>query len=117
MRDQFSNFNNIIVYIAPTSMSQRFVVTAVTSSSIELSWEDVPCSGQNGPIIGYTIEYSTQLSTIQRVDLERNNSIKLNNLIPYTNYSITVTPYNEAGRGNTSIHLFQETHEAGIYKL
>ncbi len=91
------------------------IVTA-TSQSIEIVWEKVPCSGQNGPITGYDVSYriAVVLSNTKKTSFTvMNMSAILSDLLPYTVYFITVTPINEAGSGINSSTLMGHTEESG----
>ena len=44
---------------------------------------------------------------------EGNRQYNLTTLRPYTNYTVTVTAYNDDGTGSTSNKITQETEEAG----
>ena len=97
---------------------QNIEILAVTAESIEIAWEEVPCSGQNGPIKGYIVHFGAILPFSNERTVIVNDSnitiIVLNDLVPYTKYSISITPYNEHGRGNGSGQLMQRTEEAGM---
>ena len=95
---------------------QNVSVVSVTSQSIEIIWDEVSCQGQNGPITGYNVAYrpATESSTSKDSFTTLNTSTVLRDLLPYTNYFITITPINEAGKGNSSF-LMQQTNESGRY--
>ena len=76
---------------------------------MSVSWNEVPCNGQNGPITGYLLYYnSTRPVNITGGD---NRQYMLTGLTPYTNYTVTVRPYNDGGIGPTSSKT-QQTAEA-----
>ena len=79
-----------------------------------ISWDEVPCSGQNGPITGYLLYYtnSTFRHTLNIIGGD-NRHYNLTTLTPYTSYTVTVTAYNNAGTGPVSSDLIQQTKEAG----
>ena len=88
---------------APTSVS----IASVTSSSITVQWEMVPCIHRNGDITGYSVQYekagteSTQtMSVIGGATL----TTSITGLILSTNYSIRVAAKNSAGTGDYSDH-------------
>ena len=79
-----------------------------------VSWDEVPCSGQNGPIIGYLLYYTnTALSDTVNITGGNDRQYNLTKLIPYTNYTVTVTAYNDGGTGPASSEVIQQTKEAG----
>ena len=79
-----------------------------------ISWDEVPCSGQNGPITGYLLYYTnTTFSDTVNITGGDNRQYNLTTLTPYTNYTETVTAYNNVGTGPTSSEVIQQTEEAG----
>ena len=67
-----------------------------------ISWDEVPCSGQNGPITGYFLHYTNAtFSDTVNITGGDNRQYKLTTLTPYTNYTVTVTAYNDGGTGPT----------------
>ena len=84
-----------------------------------VTWDEVPCSGQNGPITGYLLYYAnTTFSDTINITGE-NRSYTLTELRPYTNYTVTVAAYNDGGTGPTSDNRIQQTEQAGqlVYSL
>ena len=79
-----------------------------------VSWDEVPCSRQNGPITGYLLFYSsaTYSNTINVTGRDNRHYI-LTTLTPYTNYTLTVTAYNNDGTGPPSSKVLQLTEEIG----
>ena len=78
-----------------------------------VSWNEVPCSGQNGPITGYLLYYTnTTLTYIVNITGGDNRQYNLTTLTPYTNYTVTVTAYNDGGSGPASSEVIQQTKEA-----
>ena len=79
-----------------------------------VSWDEVPCSGQNGPITGYLLYYTnTTFSDTVNITGGDNRQYNLTTLTPYTNYTVTVIAYNDAGTGPASSDVIQQTGEAG----
>ena len=77
-------------------------------------WDEVPCSGQNGHITGYLLYYTnTTFSDTINIARGENRSYTLAQLRPYTNYTVTVSAYNDAGTGPTSYNRTQQTEQAG----
>ena len=78
-----------------------------------ISWGEVPCSGQNGPITGYLLYYTnTTFNDIANITGGDNRHYNLTTLTPYTNYTVTVIAYNDAGTGPASSEVIQQTEEA-----
>ena len=90
-----------------------------SSTSIFVSWGDVPFSEQNGVIMGYTITYralpgnSLQSKTV----ITPENHITLTGLNKYTSYSITVSASTSKGRGNESKPILVITDEDSKFEF
>ena len=83
---------------------------------MRVSWNEVPCIGQNGPITGYLLYYtSTTFNDTVNITGGDNRQYILTGLIPYTNYTVTVRAYNDAGIGPTSNEIIQQTVRSGKY--
>ena len=92
---------------APTSVS----LSAVTSSSITLQWEMVPCIKRNGDITGYSVQYTGGGST-QTMSVSGDSSggmYVISNLEPSTDYSIEVAAVNGELIGPYSMAMDQLT--------
>ena len=77
-------------------------------------WDEVPCSGQNGPITGYLLYYTnaTFNDTVNIIGGD-NRQYNLTTLMPYTNYTMTIKAYNDGGIGPASSEIIQQTGEEG----
>ena len=79
-----------------------------------ISWSEIPCSGQNGPITGYLLSYTNiTFNEIVNITGGENRQFNLTTLTPYTNYTVTVIAYNDGGTGPTSNEISQKTKESG----
>ena len=100
--------------IAPTSSVNDVTISSVEARSMTVSWDQVPCSGQNGPITGYLLYYTnTTFSDTVNITGGDNRQYNLTILTPYTNYNVTVIAYNDGGTGPASTEVMQQTKEAG----
>ena len=82
--------------------------------SLNISWDEVPHSGQNGPITGYLLYYTnTTFSDTINITGGENRSYTLTELRPYTNYTVTVSAYNDVGTGPSNNSRIQQTEQAG----
>ena len=72
-----------------------------SSTSILVSWDEVPADQQNGIITGYTITYQSQTKNhTGSVEVDRNDRQKnLTGLKEYVNYNITVFASTVKGDG------------------
>ena len=85
---------------------------------MNVSWNKVHCIGQNGPITGYLLYYTnTTFNDNVNITGGDNRQYILTGLTPYTNYTVTVRAYNDAGIGPTSNETIQQTVESGKYTL
>ena len=86
----------------------------MTSSSITIHWELLPCQDQNGDITGHSVQYygevdSGSTSQIVIVPGGENNQTVISGLVPSTEYWIQVAAVNSAGTGDYSTPIVQET--------
>ena len=86
---------------------------SASSTSIFVSWGDVPFSDQNGVILSYTVTYRALPSgpTKTKVLTASANQTTLTGLNEYTNYSITVFASTSKGGGNQSTPIVVITDE------
>ena len=104
----------------PTSSPENVIFSSVEARSLTVSWDEVPPSGQNGAITGYLLYYTnTTFSDAIKITGGENRSHTLTELRPYTNYTVTVSAYNDAGTGSRSDNRIQQTEQAGqlVYSL
>ena len=104
----------------PTSSPANITFSSVEARYLIVSWDEVLRSGQNGPITGYLLYYTnTTFSDTINITGGENRSYTLTELRPYTNYTVTVSAYNDAGTGPTSDNRTQQTEQAGqlVYSL
>ena len=88
----------------PNAPPSNVIGHNASSTSIFVSWGDVPSSEQNGVIVSYTVTYRalpSSPSQSKNVTTEENR-VTLTGLNEYTNYSITVFASTSKGRGNES---------------
>ena len=103
---------------APTSSVSNVTLSSIEARSMRVSWHDVPCSGQNGLITGYLLQYkNSTFSETVNITGEENREFILTQLTPYTNYTITITAYNDGGTGPASNEVMQQTIESGTFQL
>ena len=97
---------------APTSFVSNITISLVEGRSMTISWGEVPCSGQNGPITGYLLYYTnTTFSDTVNITGGDNRQYNLTTLTPYTNYTVTVISYNNGGTGPASSEVIQQTED------
>ena len=82
----------------------------VSSRSITVKWNEIPCIQHNGRIIRYEVEFrpSGEVTTSGR-------SFTANGLTPFTNYTFQVRGVNSEGPGPYSDLINITTSEEGEY--
>ena len=106
--------------IAPTAPVDDIIFSSVESVSMTVSWDKVPCNGRNGPITGYYLTYTNITSnTSYTVNITGgdNRMYNLTGLIPYTNYTVSIIPYNYymTGPARQEIQLTAESSKSMKY--
>ena len=84
-----------------------------SSTSILVTWDEVPADQQNGIITGYTITYQSQTQNDNGTD-QVNGSFRqteLTNLKEYVNYNITVFAFTVRGDGPASVPIVVRTDQ------
>ena len=104
---------------APSDYPQNVEPTAISSTKILVSWDEVPAIDQNGIIILYEVQYEPlmtfggQLMTMA-VNTS-NTSIVLRELQEYIEYNITLRAFTSVGPGPFSPGVNNRTFEDGKY--
>ena len=68
------------------------------NSSVTLTWDELPCSDQNGPLVGYVIRYTPDGGTMVEQPLPIGSN-QLTALTPCTSYTPMSAEENDAGIG------------------
>ena len=99
--------------IAPSAAPVSLQGHSNSSTSIFVTWGQVPPSEQNGVILNYTVSYKeASIGSAKTVTVdEPTNSTTLKGLNEYTNYSITVFASTIKGAGIVSAPIFVITDE------
>uniref|UniRef100_A0A671U5A3 Sidekick cell adhesion molecule 1 n=1 Tax=Sparus aurata TaxID=8175 RepID=A0A671U5A3_SPAAU len=91
---------------APSVAPQSIRVSAVSPSTLEVTWDTPPLETQNGLIQGYKIHYWEREKQNQtekvKVIFVPDTRVHLTNLTSYTPYLVTLTAFNTAGDGPPS---------------
>ena len=86
--------------MAPTG----FAVVSKDSSSVTLTWDELPCSVQNGPLSGYVISHTPDGGTTSTAALPIGSN-EITGLTSCTKYTFTIAAWNSAGIGTFSPEL------------
>ena len=91
------------VSIVPSNSPQNITATVVSSTEIEVSWEEVPAIDQNGMITVYEVQYVPLETCNGSISLLNTTTTMLNttltDLEEYVEYDITVRAYTSVGPG------------------
>ncbi|KAL5486464.1 hypothetical protein EMCRGX_G018943 [Ephydatia muelleri] len=82
---------------APSAPPNNLTEVSKTSSSVTISWEEVPCQDQNSVIVEYSVLYGAVTSGVGGTVTTSGRTLTVNGLSPYTNYSIEVSAVNSDG--------------------
>ena len=108
---------NISNSAGPDDSPQNVTATAVSSTEIEVSWEEVPAIDQNGVITMYEVRYTPEPRFQGEIPTNTTNTsimtITLMDLEEYVNYNISVRAYTSEGPGPYSAGVVERTFEAG----
>ncbi|XP_024888371.1 Down syndrome cell adhesion molecule-like protein Dscam2 isoform X2 [Temnothorax curvispinosus] len=99
----------------PSSPPQDVRCTALSSMSLQVSWESPPDSSLNGILKGYKVMWENTDALTESVKPEMKITtaltVVLHSLEKYTNYSIQVLAYTRTGDGVSSSPLYCVTEE------
>eukprot|EP00731_Ephydatia_muelleri_P019055 Em0011g1095a len=82
---------------APSAPPNNLTEVTKTSSSVTISWGEVPCQDQNSVIVEYRVLYGAVTSGVGGTVTTSGRTLTVNGLSPYTNYSIEVSAVNSDG--------------------
>ena len=104
--------------LAPASPPSDPTATVESSTSITVSWSEVPAIDQNGIIIEYEVEYTQNtfdsVPTTQNITVT-NTSVTLTDLEEYVVYFIRVRAYTNIGSGPYSDPVNETTLQDSKY--
>lgn len=102
-------------YAAPDSPPENITATVRSSTSIEVTWNEVLPINQNGDIVRYNLTFERlgdgAKSTVSLPASSRGHTIT--GLQPYAEYNISVRASTQVGPGPLSVPLTIVTEEAG----
>ena len=109
-------------HTVPSAPPFNVQAQALTSSSIQVTWDEVPVRQQHGTITNYEVEYKQE--TYSSVDNVQSMSVtsptlmvNLTLLHEYTEYFIRVRAYTSVGPGPYSIEISATTLEDSEYNM
>ena len=105
---------------APDNPPQNVTASVVSSTEIEVSWEDLPAICQNGVITMYEIQFVPLETFGEQITSDTVNTsngsvlmMVLTGLEEYVEYNISVRAYTSAGPGPYSDPVTERTLEDG----
>lgn len=113
--------DNFPLLSGPSGQPQQVTLTAVTSTSIKVSWGPLPADDRNGIIKGYKVNYQSlpngdielEFVNITSQNQDEGEEKILQNLNEFTNYSISVLAFTEIGDGPPSVAKVKQTLQDG----
>ena len=105
--------------LEPSGAPQALTVSVTSSRSISVSWDPVVAGDRNGIIRGYKVNYNalpnvqmvTEFLNITKEQQNTRQTVTLDNLNEFTNYSIEVLAFTVFGNGPASAGQVVETLE------
>ena len=106
-----SSVGQFLLQTEPSAAPTGFAVMSMDSSSVTLTWNNLICFDQNGPLLGYVIEYTPNGGSDSTTLLMGNN--QLTGLTACTKYTLRIAAQNDAGTGDFSSPLLVITNKTG----
>ncbi|XP_068759297.1 fibroblast growth factor receptor 4-like isoform X2 [Montipora capricornis] len=105
---------SVIISQEPTAAPQNVRGKSISSTSILVTWEEVPPADRNGVILTHTVTYKSLTEGNNGSETVNSNKFhkELTNLKKFVNYSITVFSTNQIGDGPASNPIFVTTSQA-----
>ena len=91
-----------IILLVPSSAPSNVSAVANDATSINVTWDEVPLSNQNGVITGYIVFYKEARATVYTSLATMHRSIQIKGLQAVMQYALWVLAYNNKGNGNIS---------------
>ena len=109
----------MILPLVPSNAPQAVTVSATSSKSIFVSWDPVIADDRNGIIKGYKVNYqalpngdmAAKFLNIPKAQQNKRQTVTLDHLNEFTNYSIGVLAFTAFGNGPASVVQVVETLE------
>ena len=106
----------ITMYIVPASAPTGLTVASVDSTSVTLTWDELPCFNQNGPLLGHVIRYTPDGGTAFTAEIPFGSN-QIIGLEPCTRYTLMIAAQNDAGIGIFSSSLSVVTSGVGKFLM
>lgn len=104
-----------ICFTVPSNSPQNVSTATLSSTTIQVMWEEVPPSDRNGMITTYEVFYEPQETFGQLLASDIRNTTNLSMLLeelhPFVNYNISVRAYTSVGSGPFSDDVIEVTEQ------
>ena len=97
------------IFLVPTAAPSNIRLTDSTDTSLEISWDEVPCEDRNGRIQLYLYHLYTANSDTTQPSLAVTRTLTRENLACNTEYRFRVAARNLVGEGPYSADMIFQT--------
>ena len=104
------------MHAVPSSSPQNVSATSLSSTAIQVTWEEIPQTNRNGEIIIHEVLYDSRGAFYPITSGTENTtdfSLLLMDLDPFTEYAISVRAYTSAGLALTATLPLESTLQDG----
>ena len=99
---------------APSGFPQNLSLSHLTSSGVDISWNQLILEERNGIITGYVLLLTNQKIGSEVYLNSTTNFISISMLSPFTAYTVIIAAATEIGAGSYSSQLDFSTDEDGM---
>ena len=112
-------YHFFVLHLDPGGPPQAVAIDVLSSTSVSVSWNPVTADDRNGIIKGYKVNYQAlpngqmvaKFSNISSQQQNKTQTVTLDNLNEFTNYSIRVLAFTLVGNGPASVAQVVQTLE------
>ena len=105
----------MVTPVEPASPPSAVAAATNSSTSILITWSEIPAIDRNGIITRYEVEYTFDRNTFQIIMVSSMNTMALlTELHEYVLYFIRVRAYTSVGPGPYSADVLERTLEDGM---
>ena len=103
----------LYISTVPNGPPQSVMAVSMSSTTMNVSWEEIPPGNRNGLILMYEIIHEPLETFGQLLMTDTRNttnlSIVVDGLHPFVNYNISVRAYTSVGNGPSSVEIVEMT--------
>lgn len=105
----------------PNASPENINAVAQSSTTLQVTWDEVPLIDQNGIIVQYEVEYNqttfTDATMSATTTVLQEREVDLTGLEEYVSYYIRVRAYTAVDHGPYSEVVMQTTQQSGMYNM